>query len=209
MRRTIRSIRTKVKSATPQRQSRRTRRAPRRSSRAAVAGRLRRIAKTRPSRRHVRAALMATVPPAALFGFAGVQGAAPAAAKILSAPLAEPVAPVAALNGLAEPLLAHPDDPAPAAVEASYYGNGFEGRPTASGERFDPERLTAAHRTLAFGTMVRVTDAVTGKSVDVRINDRGPFHGNREIDLSTAAAREIGMLASGTAKVTLQVVGRG
>ena len=174
-----------------------------------MAGRLRSLRKTRPGRRHVRAALMATVPPAALFGFVGMEGAAPAAAKILSAPLAEPVAPVAALNGLAEPLLAHPDDPAPAAVEASYYGKGFEGRPTASGERFDPESLTAAHRTLPFGTLVRVTNAITGKSVEVRINDRGPFHGNREIDLSTAAAREVGVLESGTAKVTLQVVGRG
>lgn len=119
----------------------------------------------------------------------------PAAAAVVSAPLLEP-------------LPDRPPEAAPGAVEASYYGKGFEGRPTASGERFNSERLTAAHRTLPFGTIVKVTNAATGKSVKVRINDRGPFHGNREIDLSTAAARQIGMLASGTAKVTLDVVGR-
>lgn len=120
----------------------------------------------------------------------------PAAAAVVSAPLLEP-------------LPDRPPEAAPRAVEASYYGKGFEGRPTASGERFNSERLTAAHRTLPFGTIVKVTNAATGKSVKVRINDRGPFHGNREIDLSTAAARQLGMLASGTAKVTLDVVGRG
>lgn len=94
----------------------------------------------------------------------------------------------------------------PAALEASYYGNEFAGRPTANGEIFNPELRTAAHRTLPFGTVVKVTDALTGKATLVKINDRGPFHGNREIDLSTAAARDIGMIAKGTAKVILEVV---
>lgn len=91
-------------------------------------------------------------------------------------------------------------------MEASYYGDEFAGRPTANGEIFNPEQLTAAHRTLPFGSLVRVSDAATGQDVVVRINDRGPFHGNRDIDLSEAAARKIGMLGSGTAKVRLEVV---
>lgn len=97
----------------------------------------------------------------------------------------------------------------PIAVEASYYGDRFAGRPTASGERFNPEDLTAAHRTLPFGSLVEVTNVATGKSVVVKINDRGPFHGNRDIDLSKAAAREIGMLPAGTAKVQLEVLDEG
>lgn len=76
---------------------------------------------------------------------------------------------------------------------ASWYGPGFHGRTTASGERYNMNALTAAHRTLPFGTHVRVTNRESGKSVIVRINDRGPYHGNRVIDLSKAAARSIGM----------------
>ena len=87
---------------------------------------------------------------------------------------------------------------------ASYYGERFRGRRTANGERFDPDRLTAAHRTLPFGTRLRVTNPRTGRSVVVRVNDRGPFHGNRVIDLSKAAARRIGMLGSGTARVEIE-----
>ena len=86
---------------------------------------------------------------------------------------------------------------------ASFYGKRFTGRPTASGERFDPTALTAAHRTLPFGSKVRVTNQRTGKSVVVRINDRGPFHGNRIIDVSRAAAEQLGMVASGQVKVAL------
>lgn len=80
---------------------------------------------------------------------------------------------------------------------ASYYGAGFAGRPTASGERFNPSELTAAHRTLPFGTRVKVTNASNGRSVIVRINDRGPFHGGRVIDLSQEAARRIGLIQQG------------
>lgn len=76
---------------------------------------------------------------------------------------------------------------------ASWYGPGFHGRLTANGERFNTNSLTAAHRTLPFGTRVRVTNARSGRSVIVRINDRGPFIKGRVIDLSKAAARAIGI----------------
>lgn len=85
---------------------------------------------------------------------------------------------------------------------ASWYGSRFAGRRTASGERFDPSEFTAAHRTLPFGTRVRVTNAA-GKSVVVRINDRGPFHGGRVIDLSQAAAAELGLVRAGSGRVEL------
>ena len=91
---------------------------------------------------------------------------------------------------------------------ASWYGPGFHGRLTANGERFNQEALTAAHRTLRFGTRVRVTNLHNGRSVVVRINDRGPFIDGRVIDLSKAAARAIGMLNSGVAPVRLQILGR-
>lgn len=88
---------------------------------------------------------------------------------------------------------------------ASWYGPNFVGRPTANGEIFDPSELTAAHKFLPFDTRVLVTDLVSGRSVVVRINDRGPFVGDRIIDLSRAAADSIGMIGSGTARVRLQV----
>jgi rare lipoprotein A len=89
---------------------------------------------------------------------------------------------------------------------ASYYGRELEGNRTASGERFDPDELTAAHRTLPFGSKVRVTNVSNGDSVIVRINDRGPFSHGRVIDVSHAAAREIGMHRSGTARVKLALL---
>jgi rare lipoprotein A len=89
---------------------------------------------------------------------------------------------------------------------ASWYGPGFHGNPSASGERFNQHALTAAHRTLPFGTRVLVTNLDNGQSVVVRINDRGPFHGNRVIDVSTAAARVLGLISSGVARVRLDVV---
>jgi rare lipoprotein A len=98
----------------------------------------------------------------------------------------------------------------PAAVEAtgiaSYYGRKFHGRKTASGERFDMYAMTAAHPRFAFGTKVRVTSLGNGRSVTVRINDRGPFVPGRIIDLSYAAARKLGMLADGLARVKVEVV---
>jgi rare lipoprotein A len=94
-------------------------------------------------------------------------------------------------------------DRAPRTGRASFYGAGFAGRPTASGERFNPGALTAAHRTLPFGTLIRVTNPDNGRSVVVRINDRGPFHAGRMIDLSHEAARRIGLVDQGHGMVTL------
>lgn len=89
---------------------------------------------------------------------------------------------------------------------ASYYGPGFHGRRTANGETFNMNAMTAAHRTLPFGTLVKVTNLSNGKSTVVRVNDRGPYVGNRVIDLSVAAAKEIGSTHSGTARVNLEVL---
>lgn len=89
---------------------------------------------------------------------------------------------------------------------ASWYGPGFHGKKTANGETFDENALTAAHRTLQMPSLVRVTNLENGRSIIVRVTDRGPFHGNRIIDLSKAAARELDMLRSGTAKVQIQVL---
>jgi rare lipoprotein A len=91
---------------------------------------------------------------------------------------------------------------------ASWYGPGFHGRRTASGETFNSSSLTAAHRYLPFGTRVRVTNLRNGRSVVVRINDRGPFSGGRVIDLSRGAAAIIGVFQSGVAPVVLEVLGR-
>ncbi len=90
--------------------------------------------------------------------------------------------------------------------EASWYGPGFFGNRTANGEVFRPGTMTAAHRTLPFGTKVKVTNLWNGRSAIVRINDRGPFHGNRIIDLAHGAAQNLGLVASGVAQVRLEVV---
>jgi len=89
---------------------------------------------------------------------------------------------------------------------ASWYGAPYHGRPAANGEIYDMEKLTAAHRTLPFDTWVRVENLTNGKSVDVRIIDRGPFVGNRIIDLSHAAAQRLDMIGPGTAQVRIVVV---
>jgi rare lipoprotein A len=86
---------------------------------------------------------------------------------------------------------------------ASYYSEGTE---TASGERFDPQELTAAHPNLPFGTHLRVTNLATGQSVVVRVNDRGPFVPGRSVDVSYSAAQKLGFLDSGIAKVKMEVV---
>lgn len=90
--------------------------------------------------------------------------------------------------------------------EASWYGPGFAGKPTASGEPFNPRALTAAHKTLKFGTRVRVTNVENGKSVVVRINDRFPGTKGRVIDLSEAAFEQIAPKARGVAKVKVEVL---
>jgi rare lipoprotein A len=112
-----------------------------------------------------------------------------------------------------------PVAPAPAPVQsplaeqpeegmASWYGgdDGFEGKPTASGETFDSSQLTAAHRELPFGTLVDVTNVENGRTVRVRINDRGPFAKGRILDLSQEAARRLGLIGPGTGTVRLTVV---
>lgn len=90
--------------------------------------------------------------------------------------------------------------------EASYYGAELAGNRTASGEIFDPRQLTAAHRTLPMGTKLRVTNKANGKSVIVRINDRGPFVKKRIVDISRAAAEEISMVRAGKALVSLELL---
>jgi rare lipoprotein A len=130
----------------------------------------------------------------------------------LPAVVAPPSVPSGALVGAALPP-PRPMPPAPAPLPlpgaevveglASWYGPGFEGRNTASGEPFDSGQLTAAHRSLPFGTVVEVTNLANGASVLVRINDRGPFEPMRIIDLSQAAADAIGMLSAGVASVSI------
>ena len=90
--------------------------------------------------------------------------------------------------------------------EASWYGPGFYGNRTANGEIYRPGTMTAAHRTLPFGTKVRVTNLWNGRSAVIRINDRGPFVGHRVIDLGHGAASSLGLTASGIAQVRLEVL---
>ena len=90
--------------------------------------------------------------------------------------------------------------------KASWYGPGFHGKKTSSGERFDMNTLSAAHRTLPIPSYARVTNLSNGKSVIVRINDRGPFHGNRVMDVSKAAAKELGFIHTGTANVKVEQI---
>jgi len=86
---------------------------------------------------------------------------------------------------------------------ASYYGPGLNGRPTASGEKLDPKKLTAAHRTLPFGTCLKVVNMENGRSVEVRVNDRGPFKQGRVVDVSQLAAERLELVTKGLARVRL------
>jgi len=88
--------------------------------------------------------------------------------------------------------------------EASYYGPGFQGKKTATGEKFDQNQPTAAHPALPLGTKATVTNLENGKSVDVKINDRGPYVKGRDIDLSKSAAKELGMTKDGVAPVQIE-----
>lgn len=90
--------------------------------------------------------------------------------------------------------------------QASYYADKFHGCATASGEKYDKKKLTGAHRTLPFGTIVRVTNTANGKSVDVRINDRGPFKAGRIVDVSRAAAEKLDMIKAGVINCTMEVI---
>lgn len=97
--------------------------------------------------------------------------------------------------------------PAPQIGVASYYASRFHGRLTANGERYDEREMTAAHRTLPFGTRVRVTRVEGGESVVLRINDRGPHRRGRVLDLSLAAARALRVVGEGLANVRIEVLG--
>lgn len=101
------------------------------------------------------------------------------------------------------------EPPRSSAVEgfASYYAHEFHGRKTANGEIYDMYAMTAAHRTLPFGTRIRVRNTDNGRSVVVRINDRGPFKDDRIIDVSLAAAKELQMIGPGTVWVRLEILG--
>jgi rare lipoprotein A len=105
-----------------------------------------------------------------------------------------------------EPSVAEPVPSSRIEGVASYYADEFNGRKTASGEVYDMNDMTAAHRTLPFGTKVKVTHVDTGRSVIVRINDRGPFKDDRVIDLSFGAARQLGLIPLGTGRVILQIL---
>lgn len=109
-----------------------------------------------------------------------------------------------------KPSVPGPGDAVPGASTglASYYADKFEGRRTASGAVYDGDALTAAHRTLPFGTRVRVTRLATGRSVEVVINDRGPHKQERIIDLSRRAAQDLDLMVVGLAKVRVEVIGK-
>ncbi len=98
------------------------------------------------------------------------------------------------------------EGPAPQIGKASWYGARHHGRPTASGEPFDQHALTAAHRTLPFGTLVRVTNRANGRSVVVRVNDRGPHGRGRIIDVSFAAAKRLDMVRGGGVPCQIEIV---
>lgn len=131
------------------------------------------------------------IPVAALKGRTAVAASLLSLALLLAFPL----------SGMAEVKRGHPETGI-----ASFYHDRFQGRKTASGERFDQNDYSAAHKTLAFGTVVRVTRADSGKSVVVTINDRGPFKAGRVIDLSRQAARDLGMIDQGLVRVKVEVI---
>jgi len=139
---------------------------------------------------------------------------APASARVeASAAVAElaPTQPITDLSAAAPEALAATAPSAPRETvmgrgSASYYATKFDGRRTASGERFDSDDMTAAHRSLPFGSRLRVTNVATGQSVVVRVNDRGPFHGGRMIDVSRAAAAELGLVARGHGTVEIALI---
>ncbi len=131
-------------------------------------------------------------------------------------PQAEPTPPATPPSGPPPaPLPAPPEEPTAPPVTrvlegtGSWYGPRFEGRTTASGEPFDEDALTAAHETLALGTRVRVTNRRNGRTVIVRINDRGPKYRDRVLDVSRPAAVRLGMIPRGTVPVRIEVLGDG
>lgn len=137
-----------------------------------------------------------------------VAPAPPPARQVAPAP---PAAPPLAPGTPPAPEVTPPPPPGPPAAEegvASYYARSLDGRRTASGERYDRRAMTCAHRSHAFGTVLRVTDLESGRSVVVTVNDRGPFAHGRVVDLSWAAARRLGILRRGLARVRVEPAGR-
>ena len=159
--------------------------------------------------RSLRAALVAgalgLAPLAASTAATPADGALPLEASAVSVEIV-PVAPAQLPEETASAPAELPEATSLGRGSASYYASKFHGRRTASGEAFDNGAMTAAHRTLPFGSLVRVTNPATGASVIVRINDRGPFSRGRLIDVSRAAAEELGMIARGHATVELELI---
>ncbi len=124
-------------------------------------------------------------------------------------PVATPPAPPSPRSGPPPPIERQPVVPGEYVEEgvASWYGIPFNGRRTSNGDIYDMHAFTAAHRTLPFGAVVRVTNLSNGRQTEVRINDRGPFVADRIIDLSLSAAQAIGMVGTGTAQVRIEVLG--
>jgi len=150
---------------------------------------------------------------AVLFGCAQVERAPEKASTTPAPPTPAPNVPSPPAT-IAPPAGAPPSSPDTAIItqqrgRISMYGNDFAGRKTASGEPFDPTALTMAHRTLPFGTRVRVTNLENQRTVEVVVNDRGPFMSGRIADLSEAAARRIGMVADGVVEALLDVIQSG
>jgi rare lipoprotein A len=139
-------------------------------------------------------------------GLADIPANTPAEAPAAPAPVVEPVAQPAMAAPAETVVEAEPQPEHLGEGEASFYGYELAGNRTASGERFNPKALTAAHRTLPLGTKLRVTNKTNGKSVIVRINDRGPFVKRRLIDVSLAAAQQINMVRAGKAAVSLELL---
>jgi rare lipoprotein A len=167
----------------------------------------------RPLRQIVLAACAACLPLSGLSASTEASAPAPASAPIsvaasssASASFGQAFAPIAPEPVLDIAASAPREARAIAGGSASYYAAKFEGRPTANGERYRAGELTAAHRSLPFGSKVRVTNPANGRSVTVRINDRGPFTAGRVIDVSRAAAQELGLIARGHAPVELAVI---
>ena len=137
---------------------------------------------------------------------------APVDSGITDSATSDPVTAIADPEPVVIPIPPQPPKPVVPLVisthsgEASWYGPGFYGNRTANGEVFRPGTMTAAHRTLPFGTRVRVTNLWNGRKAVVRINDRGPFAGDRVIDLAHGAASELGLTSSGIAQVRLEVL---
>lgn len=130
--------------------------------------------------------------------------------RILAACFVIAPALAACQHGATETVSAVAPRPSPARADqvglASWYGAGFHNRRTASGERFNPRALTAAHPSLPIGTVLRVTNLANDRHVDVRVNDRGPFTGRRIIDLSRASAQQLDMIRAGQSRVALTVL---